>query len=143
MEVIPERLGTDFELTRDVDWALPVGEVPEHLMLLLRQWVRRARPPTASSRPNPNSASALAFHERISPPSVTASAASAVCSKRSKRSRSSMAIPGVEVLKYTAEQLEASPAHPPDVFSRSGAGSRDNHPIVSNRWTIAREPQHR
>src|SRR5579872_4617626 len=44
MEVIAERLGTNLELTRDVDWALPVGEVAEHLMLLLRQRVHRGRP---------------------------------------------------------------------------------------------------
>ena len=41
MEVIPERLGANLELTRDVDRALPVGEVAEHLMLLLRQRVHR------------------------------------------------------------------------------------------------------
>ena len=44
----------------------------------------------ASTRAKPNSLSALPFHEQISPLSLTVNAASAVCSKNSKRSRSSI-----------------------------------------------------
>ena len=44
----------------------------------------------ASACANPNSLWALAFHEQISPLSLTVNAASAVCSKNSKRSRSSI-----------------------------------------------------
>ena len=44
----------------------------------------------ASTRAKPNSLSALPFHEQISPLSLTLNVASAVCSKNSKRSRSSI-----------------------------------------------------
>ena len=81
------------------------------------------------------SASALLFHEQISPPSVTANAASAVCSRKSKRSPSNI--------------TSADPERHPQYSPHAGAyldhashpkrcSSRDNHPIASNRWTIAR-----